>query len=93
MGGRMLVWASRAVSSYLNINPDIPPLPSNPSAIEHATVANLKEFSAELTKIASMSAKKGVRYYNENYERIGKWGCSSFQILANIFHRMDEGQG
>ncbi|KAF9784523.1 hypothetical protein BJ322DRAFT_1109240 [Thelephora terrestris] len=40
---------------------------------KRATAADLKEISAELSKIASMSARQGTRYYNVNYDRINWW--------------------
>ena len=37
-----------------------------------------------------MSAKSGARYYNENYERIGKQTRHLFYTLPNILCRMVE---
>jgi len=41
--------------------------------IEHAMTVGLKEIGAALTKLVSMDAEEGTRYYNANYDRIGKW--------------------
>ncbi|KAF9642396.1 hypothetical protein BDM02DRAFT_3133119 [Thelephora ganbajun] len=38
--------------------------------IGHATVAGYKEAGAEFTRIVSMGAEEGTRYFNENYEHI-----------------------
>ncbi|KAF9778132.1 hypothetical protein BJ322DRAFT_1114383 [Thelephora terrestris] len=40
-------------------------------SIKYATAASLKEATNEFTKIVSMRAEKGTRYYNEHWDRLG----------------------
>ena len=57
--------------SPLNINQPILLTPLYPVA-EHATTIGCKEAAKGFKGIVSLRPTKGVRYYNENYARIGK---------------------
>ena len=68
------------------------------SAIKYAKAAGLKEACSEFNKVISMSAEKGTRYVNTNYEHLGstppasilQWLISSAEWLRLNAEKMYE---